>query len=224
LLGGEEVGAAFQKLAIGAFGAEEAVGVLAGEFGHGVGDVLEKVAVVRDGDDGEGLGGKEFLEPENAGEVQVVGGFVEQKDVRLGDEGLGDGQALAPAAGELRRLGVGMGETSQTEGRVEAGVEFFILGRGTTEQLADGDALGEDRVLRNVAETGEFAQGQGARIGRFESGHDAEESGFSRTVGTDQTQAVGGGNGKGDVFKERERTEGLRQGLTIEQQRHCLLV
>ena len=42
------------------------------------GHVVEKVAVVRDGDDEPGVGGEERLEPRDAAGVQVVGGLVQQ--------------------------------------------------------------------------------------------------------------------------------------------------
>ena len=47
------------------------------------GDVVEESAVVRDEDDGAGIGGEEGLEPLDGDDVEVVGRFVEEKEVRM---------------------------------------------------------------------------------------------------------------------------------------------
>ena len=41
---------------------------------------------------------EQALEPDDSVEVEMVGGFVEQQNVRLRDDGLGDGETLSPPA------------------------------------------------------------------------------------------------------------------------------
>ena len=47
------------------------------EFQNPAGGVVEKVAVVGDGDHGAGEPGQEVLQPGNALGIEVVGGFVQ---------------------------------------------------------------------------------------------------------------------------------------------------
>ena len=60
-----------------------------------------------------------IFEPQGAFEVEIVGGFVEQEDVRFGEQHRGERDAHAPAAGEFRAgaLLVGMGEAEPGEDR-----------------------------------------------------------------------------------------------------------
>ncbi len=112
----------FEEVGVGAGDAEDSVGIDAGEFGGFAGYVFEEIAVVGDDDAGEvGLGEKLF-EPLDSGEVEVVGGLVEEKNFGGGDERFGDGEALAPASGEGLRRGVEVLEAGAAESFVQAGV------------------------------------------------------------------------------------------------------
>ena len=64
------------------------------------GDV-EKVAVVRDQHVGEGILQQIFFQPVAGFEIEMVGGLVEQQQVRLRQQQLGQRNAHLPAAGEL---------------------------------------------------------------------------------------------------------------------------
>ena len=66
--------------------------------GHG--DV-EKIAVVRDQHEGERILQQILLEPVAGFEIEVVGGLVEQQQVRLFEQQLGQRDAHLPAAGEF---------------------------------------------------------------------------------------------------------------------------
>ena len=70
-----------------------------------VGDVrdhaVEEVAVVADDDQGARPGQQELLQPEQALEVEVVGGLVHEQQVGLLEQQPGQGHPHAPAAGEL---------------------------------------------------------------------------------------------------------------------------
>lgn len=98
---GLEPGLAFlEKAAEVAFDAQDAVGINAVEFNDLGGGGFKEVAVVAYGDDGEGRCGEQFFEPLDAGEVEVISGFVEEEDIGLAGERFDDREALAPAAGE----------------------------------------------------------------------------------------------------------------------------
>ncbi len=110
----------FEEVGVGAGDAEDAVGIDAGELGGFAGNVFEEIAVVGDDDAGEvGLLEKLF-EPLDSGEVEVVGGFVEEKNVGRGDQGFGDGEALTPASGERLGFGLEVLEAGAAEGFVQA--------------------------------------------------------------------------------------------------------
>ena len=93
--------------------------------------------------------------------VERAGGFVEDEDARLGQQGAGDGQPLALAAGELDAaladdgvvgFGEALGELVDAGGA--AGKEKLLLGGvGAREHdvLADG-AVEEKRLLKHDAE------------------------------------------------------------------------
>ena len=92
-----------QKRAVVSAHAQKTVGVDAVEFDHVVGHIFEKIAIVADHDARERRVLQECFEPLDAREVQMIGRLVEQQDVRLLHEGLGNRQALAPAAGQAPR-------------------------------------------------------------------------------------------------------------------------
>ncbi len=94
-----------------------------------------------DSDGGEGGGGEELFEPFDAGEVEVVGGLVEEHDVRLDDHGLDDGEAFAPATGEGGGFGVEVGETGAASEFAETAFAFGFVdvggGEGGFKDLPD---------------------------------------------------------------------------------------
>ena len=74
--------------------------VAAVEFEDPAGHVIQEVAVVGDGDDRALVVAQVMFEPGHGLGVQVVGGLVEQQDVRLAEQEAGEGDAALFAAGE----------------------------------------------------------------------------------------------------------------------------
>ena len=68
------------------------------------GDVVEKVAIVSDGDDRAGVVLQEALEPCDRLGVEVVGRFIEQQQVRRSQQQPAQRHAPALAAGERRDI------------------------------------------------------------------------------------------------------------------------
>ena len=66
-------------------------------------DRVEEEAIVRDEDDRVRIGVQVLLEPVARFEIEMVGRLVEQQQVRLAEQQLGERDAHLPAAGE--RLG-----------------------------------------------------------------------------------------------------------------------
>ena len=93
------------------------------DLGDPLGDVVEEVAVVGDGDNGTLVAGQVLLEPENGLGVEVVGGFIQQEKVRSLEEQLAQGHAAALTTGEVPHLGVRRGAAQGIHSLLELGVE-----------------------------------------------------------------------------------------------------
>ena len=102
--------------------------------------IVEDLAVVADDHRGVGVFLQAGLKPERAFEIEIVGGLIEQQQVRLGKQGRSQGHAHAPTAGEFRH---GPGEVSM--GEAEAGEDFGG---------AAGSAVGTDFAKAGI----DFAQ------------------------------------------------------------------
>ncbi len=89
----------FQKSAVVSVHAQIAVLVGAGQFHHRGGHVFQKVAVVADHHARKGRVLQKRFQPLDSGKVQVVGGLVEQQNIRRLHQAFDNRQALAPAAG-----------------------------------------------------------------------------------------------------------------------------
>ncbi len=66
------------------------------------GEAIEQEAVVGDDDDRAVEVGQIFFQPLDGGQVEVIGRFVQQKQIGLGEQELGEGQARALPAGKHR--------------------------------------------------------------------------------------------------------------------------
>ena len=87
-----------QELAVVSLDPQEAVLVEMVELHDLGGHVFEKIAIVADHHAGEGRVLQNAFQPLDPGEVQMVGGFVEEKNVGLLDQARANRQAFAPAA------------------------------------------------------------------------------------------------------------------------------
>jgi len=86
-----------KKRAVISANAQETVFVDFVEFDHFIGDIFKEIAVMADNDAGE-LGAQDkCFQPVNAGEVEMVGWFIEEQNVGALHQAFGNGQALAPA-------------------------------------------------------------------------------------------------------------------------------
>ena len=86
-------------------------------------DVVEEVPVVGDGDDGARVGGQVLLEPQHGLGVQVVGGLVEQEEVRLLQQQLAQRDAALLATGEVCDRLVPRGRAQGVHRLLELGVD-----------------------------------------------------------------------------------------------------
>ena len=100
-------GAVLLQRALGADADEfvEAAGVSAilprSRMRDGLHRAVEQAAVVRYHQGGAGKAGEPGFQPQRGFEVEMVGRFVEQQQIRVGEQRGGQGDAHAPAAGKF---------------------------------------------------------------------------------------------------------------------------
>src|SRR4029077_15850632 len=105
----------FEEFAVVSRDAQITVFIGPAEFNHGVGDIFQEIAVMADDHTGELRVSQNGFQPLDSFEVKMVGGLVEQENVRLLHQSGGDGQTFAPAARERVGDGVVIFESGAAE-------------------------------------------------------------------------------------------------------------
>ncbi len=205
-------------------------------FESGEGIAGEEAALVEDGnavreqlDFGQGVGGKkersiatpkdlrfqEAAEIHGGDGVQTAGGFIEEKHLRLVEQGAKETEALDGAGGERAHLTIqcfaelklfrelGDAEARGAIGKVveapeeeqilasrKASVEAVVRAGMITEEAADGAGLARGIVTGDA---------RGAAGREEKGGHDAQERGFAGAVGAEQGQRFAVAHFKGDA-------------------------
>ena len=93
-----------------------------------LGNVIQEVAIVRDGQDGALVVMQEVLEPQDRLGVQVVRGLVEQQQVGSLEQQLAQGNTTALAAGKHVDRHVGIGQLQGVHGLAELGIDIPAVG------------------------------------------------------------------------------------------------
>ena len=141
----EDLGLLLQKRAVVACDLQEAVHVDAVQLGNGGRHVFQEVAVVADQHAGKRGIAQQLLQPVDAGEIEVIGGFVQEKDCRVLHQRLGNRQALAPSAGEGGGFQVEILEAGAAQRFRFAGEPFGFGHARAFERLADDGSHGDAR-------------------------------------------------------------------------------
>ncbi|CDA37055.1 putative ATP-binding component of ABC transporter [Collinsella sp. CAG:166] len=113
----------------------EVAAVVAGVGGHAAvlerGDVVDagvhEGAVVADDEDGAVVAGDKAAQPLDTLEIQVVGGLVQEQQVGVAQEKLGERDAHLPAAGKLGAGTLKVGDLKAQTGQDFAGVAFELV-------------------------------------------------------------------------------------------------
>ncbi len=197
--------------------AESAVFVGAVELDDLIGDVFEEIAVVADDHAGELAIAENSFEPIDACEIEMVGGLIEEKNVGLADQGFGNGQALAPTAGEGSGGGFEVEKSCSAENFGHAGETLgfgdFFFAESLFDDGANGVACGEFGDLFDEMQAGALADGDVAAIRGNAATEHFHQGGFAGTVGADNADAVAFGDGEGDFLEERESSETFGKAL-----------
>ena len=148
---------------------------------------VQQAAVVRDQQCGAGEAGEPAFQPERCLQVEVVGRFVEQQQVGVGEQRGRQGHAHAPAAGEFL-------DRARLGGLVEAQAGEDGGGAGRS-------CIGADRAQAFVD------LGQAVRFGGVRLGEQCEAFGVALQHGVEQGRVAGGG-----FLARRSRCARARRG------------
>ena len=103
--------------------------VTAVDLADPLGNIIQEVAIVRDGKHGTLVVVQEMLEPQDRLGVQVVCGLVEQQQVGSFEQQLAQGHTAALAAGKHVDRHVGIGQLQGVHGLSELGIDIPAVGR-----------------------------------------------------------------------------------------------
>ena len=201
---------------------EHAGGERAVQLQHAPGHGLEEVAVVAHGHEGLGLPAQQLLEPEDPVHVEMVGGLVEEQHLRLAGQRGGDGQPLAPAAGQLGQWLLGVAEPALAQGDRDPRVAMVLghrggVGRGL-DHLAHGGLRAERRVLGHVPDAQAPARRPLPGGRRLEPGQDLQQRRLPRPVGPDEAHVVALEDAEGQPLEQGGGTEILGEILYGEEE------
>jgi hypothetical protein len=193
------------------------------------GEAVEEEAVVADQEDGAGEVEEVSFEPLDGGEVEVVGGLVEEEQIGLGDEQLGKREARALAAGEGGD--VLLPDLFFEADAMEGGFELVSPGvaSGKVEFLLELVVFFEDLFERVTGEVGHFVfevaeavgevvEGGEGELGLVDDGVGGVEDGVLAEV-TDLDRFIhGGGTGvEGELAEEGFEEGGFARAVVADE-------
>ena len=212
-----------------------------GHDAHAMADALHLLQLVRREEDGDALPGAQVLDdaeqPDDAGGVEAERGVVQDDELRLLEQDVGQAEALAHAARVLHdglvggvleldhveqlgdaRVGVGARDA------VELGGEAEVLCAGQVAVEADGlrevadPPLDGERVTRGVVAAD--ADGPGARLG--EAQHHEDAGALARAVGAEESEDLALVDGEVDGVHGGEPAVALGEPAGLDQRAHRL--
>src|SRR5580704_12936304 len=146
----------FQKRTVVSADAQQSIRIGAIEFCHLSRDIFKKVAVVADDYAGERCILKKGLKPLDSCQIEMVGGFVQQQDVRSLNQRFDDGQTLLPASRQCNRRGFKLVEAGAAKGFREASAPLGGRNGGALQRFLDYRAnrvsRRKFRILQNTGE------------------------------------------------------------------------
>ncbi len=193
---------------------------------HAGADLVEEPAVVGDADERGAALLQVLGQPGDALDVEVVGGLVEDQEVLVGDEQLGEGDAAALAAGERADDGVeALAEAGQVEAAEETGQDVadlgvagpLVVGHVADDLVADGGLGIEGVVLGEDSHAQAAGLGDPAGVGLLQLGEHPDEGGLAVAVAADHADAVPLGHAEGDAVQQGTCAVHLADCLDIDQ-------
>jgi len=178
-----------------------------------VGQVGQESPVVADDHQGRAQTGELRFQPFDGGQIEVVGGLIEQQHVRLGGKHLRQSGTTRLAPGQMGRiLATGEAEPLQQVLRAIGIVARLEAGRGVIER---GSMSRKVRLLRQVADGRAGLEEPHSRVGGDGAGGDLQQRRLARAVAADERDFFARQHGELGVFEElrgADRQSDLLQG------------
>ena len=196
-LGVQEFFFAAQELGVVAFDFEGAPGIDRRQFDDAFGGLFEEGPVVGDEDHRTLRSAHPLLQPLHPFQVEVVGGFIQEQQVRFSGDPRRQGHPLPPAPREhtkrgfLHRLSKAQLRERNTSPVFGVGaVRGIVVGHGRTDDL-DGRRLhGVVVHLTDVDGSGAARHEDLSRVRLIQPGKHFQQGGLARPVGADQPDSV----------------------------------
>ena len=160
---------------------------------------------MRDKQEGAAAPDQEGFQPGDGIDIQVVGGFVEEDEVRFAEDGLGQQHAAARAAGE--RLKIGGGVEVETAERLVGFQEAAVVVGSGADDVDHAAAQMRRHLLGEAGHVQLGRAGEMSGIRRGFAGEDAQERAFAGAVGAEQTDAIAAFDVQLDVIEQRLAAE-----------------
>lgn len=193
---------------------------------HAGADLVEEPPVVGDADESGAPGAQVVGQPGDALDVEVVGGLVEDDQVLLVDEELGQRDTAALATGERGDDGVepvleaGEGQAAEEPGEHIADLGAarpLVVGEIADDLLADGLRRVQGVVLGEDAETQPAVVGDAAGVRLLQLGEHPDEGGLAVAVAAHDTDPVALGHPEGYAVEQGTGAVHLADLLDIDQ-------
>ena len=156
---------------------------------HGVGhQLVHEPPVVGDQHQLMGPGEQKILDPADGGDVQVVGGLVQQQQVRFRDQHLGQVEPHLEAAGKIMGASdhVAVGEPQAGQDFLHLPVVIFFRCDQSFHALGQHGGFGKLDVLLNITDAIPFGHGDGAVVAAFLADDDAKQGRLAVAVAAHQ--------------------------------------
>ena len=187
-----------------------------------------------DNDEGEFRGAEQPFEPCDSFKIEMIRRFIEEQNVRFGDESFSNSQAFEPPAAEAGGFsahpGGARGVVFQKAGAAQSFAKPLFAGLGRYgaafergfNDLACGSPEREAGDLMDIADAYVFAERNFAGVRLLFAIEKREESGFTCAVGADQANAIAVLDGKGNLVEQRKSAEAFSDVLRNQNRRHVL--
>ena len=187
------------------------------EPGGGARQIGHEAAVMADDDQRRAAAGEFAFQPFDGGEIEMVGGLVQQQDIGRGRQHPRQRGAAGFAAGNMRGIFLAV----QPE-LLEDVARLIVIVAGPEAVLDIGQRgrkAGKVRLLRQIAHGGAGLHEAAAAVGLYEAGGDLQQRRFAGAVTADQTDALARGYRQFDARQQRRAAEGQLDVFQLDQGR-----
>ncbi len=202
-LGIEEGFFLFQERAVVAVDAQQPIRIGAVQLYRFRADVFQEVSVVADHDAGERCGIEQAFQPLDAAQIQMIGRLIQQQNIGLLHQRLGNRQPFAPATGKAGCVDGKIFKARSSKCFADAS---FPLGRRGVDALkrsfknrAHRNSGRKFGLLRNVAHPRALAGCNLTAVWFDLARENAQQRRLARAIGADQSDARSLFNRKGNI-------------------------